>query len=120
MERPGKRPCRRIPTSGTGLNSAVREELACRPRGLGDPVLLEPGKQAPPTVFRRFLAIARSIICKEGVRCLWVDDNRRWAVGSPQGLPHLLNGVNRDSLVASAIQTEHRSLQTPCHVQRMR
>src|SRR6476469_5706487 len=83
-------------------------------------MFLEPRKQTAPAVFRRLLAIARPIVRIEGVRRIWVDDNRRRAVGSSQGLLHLLHGLQRDPLVATAVQTENRSLQTRCHIQRMR
>src|SRR6478736_9304751 len=83
-------------------------------------MFLEPGEQTAPAVFGRLLAIARPVVRIEGVRRIWVDDNRRRAVGSPQGLLHLFHGLQRNPLVASAVQTEYRSLQTRYHVQRMR
>src|SRR6187551_3332359 len=82
-------------------------------------MFLEPCKQTAPAVFSRFLAIARPIVRIEGVRRVWVDDNRRSAVGSPQGLLHLFHGLQRNPLIASAVQTENRNLQICCYVQRM-
>src|SRR6478609_4764151 len=53
------------------------------------------------------------------MRCFGRDDKRRRADGSLQGLLHLLNGVRWNPLVASAVQTENRSLHPLCHVQGM-
>src|SRR6478609_680543 len=83
-------------------------------------MFLEPPKQTAPAVFRRLLTIARPIVRIAGVRRIWVYDNRRRTVGSAQGLLHLFHGLQRSPLVASAEQTENRSLQSRCHVQRMR
>src|SRR6476661_3766030 len=64
-------------------------------------MFLEPRKQTAPAVFRRLLTIARPIVRIEGVRRIWVDDNRRRTVGSPQGLLHLFHGPQQNPVTPS-------------------
>lgn len=85
----------------------------------GHPVLLEPGEQAAPAILSGLFAVAWSIIGKEGVWRIGVDDNIGWPLRSLQGLFHLLDGFERDALVAPAVETEHGSLHAGGDVQWM-
>ena len=73
-------------------------------------MLLEPAEQTAPPILSGLFAIAWSIIGKERVRRIGVDDNNGWPLRSLQGLSHLLDGLERDALIAPAVETEHGSL----------
>ena len=73
-------------------------------------MLLEPGEQSAPAILSGLFTITWSIIGKEGMGRIGVDDNNGWPVRGLEGLFHLLDGFERDALIAAAVETEHGSL----------
>ena len=77
----------------------------------GDPVLFEPGEHLGPAVLGRFGPVTRPVIGVEAVRGIWIDLDLAGFSGRLARRRHLLDALDGDTLVGSAVKAEHRRLQ---------
>src|SRR6185295_2238629 len=79
-----------------------------------DLILLKPGGHLAPSIFRRLLAVAWSIIRVEAVRGFRIDLERRRLAGGPERRPHRLHLRDRNALIGLTVETEHGCLHLRC------
>src|SRR5260370_35531434 len=84
----------------------------------GEAVLFEPGEHLGPAVLGRFGPVTRPVIGVEAVRGIWIDLDLAGFSGRLARRRHLLDALDGDTLVGSAVKAEHRRLQLGGHVGR--
>lgn len=76
-----------------------------------DPMLLKPSLESPPPVFSFCLPVGRTIICKEGMRSIRVNQNFRMTTSRFEPILHLPHGIQGNACILATVESQNWNFQ---------